>query len=204
VVLVSSKPLCIGEIAETADAVIVAFNGGQYGGLAVAEAAFGVFNPSGRLPITFPAHSGQLPVYYNSLPGWHGGRYMDLPRTPVYAFGEGMGYAPFSYANLVFDAAALTASVDVTNAGDVPGTEVVQVYMHDLVASVIRPVKQLIAFTRVDLAPGETKTVTFRLRREDFSLVNREEKRIVEPGEFDLFIGHSSRDEDLLRTRFAL
>ena len=204
VVLVSSKPLCIGEIAETADAVIVAFNGGQYGGLAVAEAAFGVFNPSGRLPITFPAHSGQLPVYYNSLPGWHGGRYMDLPRTPVYAFGEGMGYAPFTYANLVFDAAALTASVDVTNAGDVPGTEVVQVYMHDLVASVIRPVKQLIAFTRVDLAPGETKTVTFRLRREDFSLVNREEKRVVEPGEFDLFIGHSSRDEDLLRTRFAL
>ena len=204
VVLVSSKPLCLGEIAETADAVVIAFNGGQYGGQAVAEAMFGCFNPSGRLPISFPAHSGQLPVYYNALPGWHGGRYMDMPRTPVYAFGEGIGYAPFTYQNLTFDAETLVATVDVTNAGDVAGDEVVQVYMHDVVASVIRPVKQLIAFTRVTLQPGETKTVTIQLGREDFSLVNREEKRVVEPGEFELFVGHSSRDEDLLKTNFTL
>ena len=204
VVLVSSKPLCMGEIAETADAVIVAFNGGQYGGQAVAEAAFGCFNPSGRLPISFPAHSGQLPVYYSALPGWHGGRYMDMPRTPVYAFGEGVGYAPFTYANLTFDPATFLATVDVTNAGDVAGDEVVQVYMHDLVASVIRPLKQLIAFTRVTLEPGETKTVAIQLKRDDFSLVNREEKRVVEPGEFELFIGHSSKDEDLLKTTFRL
>ena len=204
VVLVSSKPLCLGEIAETADAVVIAFNGGQYGGQAVAEAMFGCFNPSGRLPISFPAHSGQLPVYYNALPGWHGGRYMDMPRTPVYAFGEGIGYAPFTYQNLTFDAETLVATVDVTNAGDVAGDEVVQVYMHDVVASVIRPVKQLIAFTRVTLQPGETKTVRIQLKRDDFSLVNREEKRVVEPGEFELFVGHSSRDEDLLKTKFTL
>jgi len=204
VVLVSSKPLCIPEIAETADAVVCAFNGGQYGGQAVAEALFGCFNPSGRLPISFPAHSGQLPVYYNTLPGWHGGRYMDLPRTPVYVFGEGMGYAPFTYANLTFDAETLVATVDVTNAGSIAGTETVQVYMHDLVASVIRPLKQLIAFARVELAPGETKTVRFQLRRNDFSLINREEQRVVEPGEFELFIGHSAKDEDLLKTRFHL
>ena len=204
VVLVGSKPLAIPEIAETADAVVIAFNGGQYGGLAVAEAMFGVFNPSGRLPISFPAHSGQLPVYYNALPGWHGGRYMDMPRTPVYAFGEGIGYAPFTYADLTFDPGTLIATVDVTNAGDVAGEEVVQVYMHDVVASVIRPVKQLIAFTRVSLQPGETKTVTIQLKRDDFSLVDREEKRVVEPGEFELFVGHSSKDEDLLKTTFAL
>ena len=204
VVLVSSKPLCLGEIAETADAVVIAFNGGQYGGQAVAEAMFGCFNPSGRLPISFPAHSGQLPVYYNALPGWHGGRYMDMPRTPVYAFGEGIGYAPFTYQNLTFDAETLVATVDVTNAGDVAGDEVVQVYMHDVVASVIRPVKQLIAFTRVTLQPGETKTVRIQLKRDDFSLVNREEKRVVEPGKFELFVGHSSRDEELLRTEFVL
>ena len=204
VVLVASKPLCIPEIAETADAVVCAFNGGQYGGQAVAEAVFGRFNPSGRLPISFPAHSGQLPVYYNTLPGWHGGRYMDLPRTPVYTFGEGMGYAPFTYGNLTFDTESLTAAVDVTNAGDVSGTETVQVYMHDVIASVIRPVKQLIAFTRVELNPGETKTVTFQLKPEDFSLVNRKEERVIEPGDFELFIGHSSKDDDLLKTRFTL
>ncbi len=204
VVLVSSKPLCLGEIAETADAVVIAFNGGQYGGQAVAEALFGCFNPSGRLPISFPAHSGQLPVYYNALPGWHGGRYMDMPRTPVYSFGEGIGYAPFTYANLNFDADTLVATVDVTNTGDVGGEEVVQVYMHDVVASVIRPVKQLIAFTRVALAPGETQTVAIQLKRDDFSLVNREEKRVVEPGAFELFVGHSSKDEDLLKTEFRL
>ncbi len=204
VVLVASKPLCIPEIADTADAVICAFNGGMYGGQAVAEAAFGCFNPSGRLPISFPRHSGQVPVYYNQLPGWHWGKYMDLPATPVYAFGEGMGYAAFSYAKLAFDEESLVARVDVTNTGSVPGTEVVQVYMHDLAASVMRPVKQLIAFTRVELQPGETKTVTLHFKRDDFSLVNREEKRVVEPGEFELFVGHSSKDCDLLKTRFAL
>ena len=204
VVLVASKPLCIPEIAATADAVIVAFNGGMFGGQAVAEAAFGCFNPSGRLPISFPQHSGQVPVYYNSLPGWHGGKYMDLPAEPVYTFGEGMGYAPFTYANLAFDPATMVATVDVTNAGDVAGDEVVQVYMHDLVASVIRPVKQLIAFTRVSLLPGETKTVSIQLKEKDFSLVNMAGQRVVEPGEFDLLVGHSSKDADLLKVRFSL
>ena len=204
VVLVSSKPLCIPEIAKSADAVMIAFNGGMFGGQAVAEAAFGCFNPSGRLPISFPQHSGQVPVYYNQLPGWHGGKYMDIPATPVYAFGEGIGYAAFTYENLRFDPEAFTATVDVTNAGDMAGAEVVQVYMHDLAASVLRPVKQLIAFTRVELAPGETKAVTIQLKPMDFSLINRDEKRVVEPGEFDLFVGHSSKTIDLLKTTIAI
>ena len=204
VVLVASKPLCIPEIAATADAFICAFNGGMFGGQAVAEAAFGLINPCGRLPISFPQHSGQLPVYYNSLPGWHGGKYMDLPAEPVYAFGEGMGFSPFLYANFQLDPATLVASVDVTNAGEMAGTEVVQVYMHDVIASVIRPVKQLIAFTRVELQPGQTRTVSIQLKKEDFQLVNREEKYVVEPGEFELFIGHSSKRSDLKKLVFVL
>ena len=204
VVLVASKPLCIPEIAATADAVICAFNGGMFGGQAVAEAAFGCFNPSGRLPISFPQHSGQLPVYYNTLPGWHGGKYMDLPAEPVYAFGEGIGYAPFTYANFELDPETLVATVDVTNAGKVAGTEVVQVYMHDVCASVIRPVKQLIAFTRVEIQPGETAHVAIQLKKEDFQLVDRNEQYVVEPGEFELFIGHSSRNVDLKKLVFTL
>ncbi|MBQ8554501.1 MAG: glycoside hydrolase family 3 C-terminal domain-containing protein [Clostridia bacterium] len=203
-VLVSSKPLAIPEIARSTNALICAFNGGMFGGQAVAEAAFGCFNPSGRLPISFPHHSGQVPVYYNQLPGWHWGKYCDMPKEPLFTFGEGMGYSAFTYANLTFDADTFTAAVDVTNAGQVKGTETVQVYMHDVVASVMQPVKQLIAFTRVSLAPGETKTVTFQLGREDFSIVNREEQRVVEPGEFELFVGHSSKDDDLLKTSFVL
>lgn len=206
-VLVASKPLAVNEAAENADAFICAFNGGMFGGEAVAKALFGEINPSGRLPISFPRHSGQLPVYYNHLPGWHtqpGKGYCDVPLEPLYVFGEGMGYSEFGYGNLVFDEKTLRASVDVTNRGDVAGTETVQVYFNDVVSSVITPVKQLIAFRQVTLEPGETKTMEFTLKAEDFSLVNRQEKRVVEPGEFVLMIGHSSRDCDLLKISFEL
>ena len=206
-VLVASKPLAVGRAATDADAFLCAFNGGLFGGEAVAKALFGEINPSGRLPISFPRASGQMPVYYNSLPGWHtqpGKGYCDLPGTPLYAFGEGMGYSPFVYDGLTFDTESLEASVNVTNAGRMTGTETVQAYFHDVVSSVLTPVKQMIAFRQVTLAPGETARVTFRFAREDFSLVNRREQRVTEPGEFVLMIGHSSRDEDLLRTAFRL
>lgn len=206
-VLVASKPLAVGRAATEADAFLCAFNGGMFGGEAVAKALFGEINPQGRLPISFPRHSGQVPVYYNSLPGWHaqaGKGYCDLPRTPLYAFGEGMGYSAFAYDGLTFDAETLEAAVNVTNTGCMAGTETVQAYMHDVASSVLTPDRQLIAFRQVTLAPGETARVAFRFARRDFSLVNRQEKRVTEPGEFELMIGHSSRDEDLLRTRFVL
>lgn len=203
-VLVSTKPLCMGETAEQANAVLCGFNGGMYGGQAMAEAIFGVLNPSGRLPISFPRHSGQVPVYYNSLPGWHGGQYVDQEKTPLFAFGEGMGYADFAYADLTVDAETLTASVAVTNIGHVVGTETVQVYFRDLVSSVITPVKQLISFCQVTLQPGERQVMTFQFRREDFSLVRADCQRVTEPGEFVLMVGHSSKDEDLLQATFTL
>ena len=205
-VLIASKPLCICDAAERSDAVICAFNGGMYGGQAIAEAAFGCFNPSGRLPISFPRHSGQVPVYYNYLPGWHGfpGHYCDLPAEPLYAFGEGIGYAPFAYSDMTFDPATMLATVKVTNTGDVEGREVVQVYFNDVTSSVITPVKSLIAFKAVTLAPGESAVVSVQLKREDFSLINAACERVVEPGEFILYMGHSSKDADLLSVPFVL
>ncbi len=206
-VLVASKPLAVGRAATQADAFICAFNGGMFGGEAVAKAVFGEINPQGRLPISFPRASGQVPVYYNSLPGWHaqqGKGYCDLPDSPLYAFGEGMGYSAFAFSDLAFDRETFKASVKVTNAGAREGVETVQVYMHDVVSSVLTPVKQLIAFKQVRLAAGESAVAEFQLSEKDFSLVNRQERRVTEPGEFELMIGHSSRDEDLLKLSFRL
>ena len=202
-VLISSKPLCMGDAAEQANAVICAFNGGMFGGQAVAETIFGLLNPSGRLPISFPRHSGQLPVYYTQLPGWHGGKYCDLPDTPLFSFGEGLGYSPFSYSGLSIDQ-ALNLHVCVTNTGNRAGTETVQVYLRDSIASLITPVRKLIAFRRVALEPGETKTVCIPLSRESFTLVDTNCEQILESGEFIIYAGHSSKEKDLLSTTLVL
>lgn len=210
-VLAASKPLCVGDIAASADAFLCPFNSGAHGGQVLAEVLFGELNPCGRLPISFPHHSGQVPVYYNALPGWHGTqadwqcpKYCDMPETPLFAFGEGIGFAPFAYSNLKFDVNTLTAEVDVTNDGMMAGTETVQVYFRDMISSIMQPVKQLIAYRQIELAPGETKHVTIALDKMDFSLVNRNEERVVEPGEFKLMVGHSSKDADLMSLQFAL
>lgn len=203
-VLVASKPLCIEEAAKETDSLIAAFNGGMFGGLAVAEAILGKLNPSGKLPISFPRHVGQLPVYYNSLPGWHGGKYMDLPDTPLFAFGEGLSYTSFRYSNLRVEGENPTLKVDVTNTGSRDGFETVQIYFRDCVSSVVTPIKQLIGFRKIFLTAGETKTVTFTFRREDFSLVTTDERRVTEPGKFILMAGSSSKDSDLLRAELVL
>ena len=203
-VLVASKPLCLGDAAERADALICAFNGGMYGGQAVAEALFGEINPCGRLPISFPRHSGQVPVYYNQLSGWHGGKYCDLPADPLFAFGEGLGYTTFQFSGLRFDPARLTVSVEVKNTGNRAGVEVVQVYLRDEVSSVMTPEKRLVSFARVPLEAGECKTVEIQLAREDFTLVNARCETVVEPGSFALMVGSSSRDADLLSLRVSM
>lgn len=203
-VLVASKPLCMGDAAEQANAVVCAFNGGMFGGQAVAEALFGEINPSGRLPISFPRHSGQLPVYYNQLPGWHGGKYCDLPAEPLFAFGEGMGYTTFEIDSLAFDAPSLTARVQVTNTGAREGVETVQLYVRDLVSSVLTPVKRLVAFRQVALAPGQSAEIEVSLKPDDFAVVCRDGIRRVEPGEFELMAGHSSKDADLAKATFRL
>lgn len=147
-----------------------------------------------------------MPVddYYNALPGWHGGKYMDMPAEPQFAFGEGMSYTTYHMENLRFDTHTMICSLDITNKGPVDGTETVQVYFRDEVSSVMTPQKQLIAFQRVFLKAGEAKTVRIQLRYIDFALITADEKQTVEPGEFTLMAGSSSCDRDLLFTCFRL
>ena len=198
-VLVSSKPLCVEEVAMGSDAFVVAFNGGMFGGKAVAEILFGKVNPSAKLPISFPRHSGQLPVYYNYLSGWHGDKYMDLPKEPLFVFGEGLSYTTFSYNNMQVDEEKLEVSIEVENTGDREGAEIVQLYFNDKVSSVMTPVKQLIRFEKIYLKAGEKKHVSFILSREDFAIIDFNEQSVVEPGEIELMIGKSSKDDDLCK-----
>ncbi len=197
-VLVSTKPLCMPWVIEGSSAVIAAFNGGMFGGQAVAEAIFGVINPSGKLPISFPRHAGQLPVYYSQLPGWHGGKYVDLPETPQFTFGEGLSYTRFAYSDLRLDAESLRVRVLLKNIGARAGAETAQVYLRDLVSSVLTPVKRLVAFQKVWLSAGESCELEFSLTRENFSLVLSNERRVVEPGDFMVFVGASAKEEDLI------
>ena len=205
VVLINSKPLAIPKVVERAAAVIEAFNPGMLGGQAIAEAIFGALNPSGKLTISFARHVGQLPVYYNQVPGWHADRYADLTAEPLFPFGFGLSYASYAYSNLKLSKQEITAgesigvSVDVTNSGEREGMEIVQLYIQDLYSSVTTPVKALKNYVRVHLKAGETKTVTMCLCYEDLSLINSQLQEVVEPGDFEVMVGASSRDEDLLK-----
>jgi len=203
-VLISTKPLSLGAVAEGSNALLVAFNGGMYGGQVVAEAVFGLINPDGKLPISFPRHSGQIPVYYNSLPGWHGEQYIDLPETPLFAFGEGSSYTNFVYQNLRVYAEELHVAVTLKNTGKRAGSETAQVYVRDLVSSIVTPVKRLVAFQKICLEAGEAKELVFALKREDFSLVLPDERRVVEPGTFTVFVGGSSKTQDELSADLVL
>jgi len=211
VVLVSSKPLTIPWVAKHAQALLAAWNPGLEGGTAVAEILFGDRNPSGKLTISFPYHVGQQPVYYNLIPGWHGEpRYVDLPGEPLFPFGYGLSYTRFAYANLELASRALTEgetlhiAVDVENVGDRAGVEIVQLYVNDRFSSVTTPLKELKGFARVELAPGERRTIELELRYEQLALVNAELETVVEPGTFEVMVGGSSRDEDLLKDSFEV
>lgn len=225
VVLMSSKPMVLpasvigtnGVVvdmapAEGVSALLWAPSPGMKGGRAIAEIILGRTEPSGRLPITFPRHAGQLPVYYNQIRGQHGNRYADLTQDPAFAFGEGLSYTTFAYGEVVIDGAdtpfatdgTVHASVTLANTGDRPGVEVVQAYVGDLVTSYSWTDRELKAFRRVELQPGESATVTFDIPVADCTIVDPDARRIVEPGEFELLIGHSSRREDLKRATFTV
>ena len=227
VVLMSSKPMvlpaCVigtnGVIvdesaAEGTSALLWAPSPGMKGGQAIAEIILGITEPSGRLPITFPRHAGQLPVYYNQIRGQHGNRYADLTQDPAFAFGEGLGYTTFEYGEPAItnvpDSGAFTesdtvhAEITLTNTGERKGIEVVQAYIGDIVTSYSWTDRELKSFKRVELEPGESKTVAFDIPVADCTIVDPDANRIVEPGEFELLVGHSSRREDLNRTVFTV
>jgi len=197
VVLLNGRPLTINWTAENVPAIVEAWYPGEAGGTAIAEVLFGDCNPAGRLPITFPKSVGQLPLFYDHKPSARR-NYIDSDSAPIFPFGHGLSYTSFEYSGLavVPDAIGVQGSamvyVDVTNTGERSGDEVVQLYVTDTVASVTRPVKSLKGFQRIHLAPGEKKTVTFRLGPEHLQLLDRDLNWIVEPGEFRVTVGPSS------------
>jgi len=204
VVLINGRPLALPWIAAHVPAVLEAWVPGEEGGTAVADVLFGDYNPGGKLPISLPRTVGQVPVYYNHKPSggrshWKGD-YADLSAKPLFPFGHGLSFTRFDYRNLRVNPDRVAAGdtvrigVEVTNAGERSGDEVVQLYVHDVVASVTRPVKELKGFKRVTLAPGETKTLTFELAVNQLAFYDRTMAFVVEPGTIEVTVGSSSED----------
>jgi len=209
-ILINGRPLSIRWAAEHIPGIVEAWIPGEMGGNAVADILFGDYNPSGKLAITVPRHSGQLPAYYNystakshwiesTINGW-GSAYADMPATPLWEFGFGLSYTKYEYSNLKItpaetgDHGQVKVTLDVKNTGNRKGDEVVQLYVRDLIASVMVPVKELKGFQKITLEPGEIKPVEFLLNHDDLALFNQSMEFVVEPGTFAIMVGSSSED----------
>jgi beta-glucosidase len=207
VVLFNGRPLALENLVDTAPALLEAWFPGVQAGHGVADVLFGDVNPGGKLPVSFPRRVGQVPIYYNHEPTgrpcdpnvkWNS-RYRDIPSCdPLFEFGFGLSYTTFEVSNLrlsresVGPGGTVQASVDVTNTGGRRGDEVVQLYIHDPVASISQPVRRLRGFERVTLARGERRTVTFTLDKSDFGFYDNSGEFVVEPGRIDVYAGNSS------------
>lgn len=200
VVLIGGSAITMNNWLKNVSSVLYAWYPGEEGGNAVAEVLFGDYNPSGRLPITFPVFEGQLPLVYNHKPTGRGDDYMNLTGQPLFPFGFGLSYASFEYSDIQFsknnisgsDSVLVTCSI--TNSGKTPGEEVVQLYIRDELASVARPVTELKGFTRLYLDPGEQKQVSFSVTPETLQMLDINLNKTVEPGDFRIMIGASSKD----------
>ncbi len=218
-VMVTGRPYILTDVEKASDAILQAWMPGTMAGDAVAEILAGEFNPSGKLPVTFPLHQGQIPIFYSYKRTSHtfnqgpaGDRYSttyrDIESTPLYAFGYGLSYTTFGYSDITLSSeemtkdGSLTASVEVTNTGDIKGREVVQMYIGDVVCSVVRPEKQLKDFAVVELEAGESKTVSFTVTPEKLEFIAHDLSTAIEEGEFRLFIGTNSAE--LKETKFTL
>ena len=210
VVLVASKPMVLPEAAHRAAALVHAANPGMRGGRAVAELLLGLVEPTGRLPISYALHAGQQPVFYHQVRGQHGTRYADLSQRPPYVFGEGRSYTTVAYSGLELDDAdvapdgVVRGRVNVANTGRRPTVETVQVYVSDKVTSVTWADRELTTFRRVPLEPGESVVVEVEVPAAACTIVDAAGRRVVEPGDFELLVGPSSRRNDLLVAPFHL
>jgi len=202
VALFNGRPLSINYLNENVPAILECWYLGQETGNALADVIFGDVNPSGRLPISFARSAGHLPVFYNYKPTARRGYLFD-DVTPLFAFGYGLSYTTFEYSNPRLAKSRIgvnettMVSVDVRNTGNRAGDEVVQIYIRDRVSSVTRPVKELKGFARIFLKPGESKRVSIDITPEKLSFYDINMDRVVEPGEFDIMVGSSSREQDL-------
>ena len=201
-ILVNGRPLSIRWIAEKASAIIEAWFPGEEGGNAIADVLFGDYNPGGKLPISIPQDTGQIPVYYSRKASSFRD-YVFMKAKPLYPFGHGLSYTKFEYSSLSIEpekigpADKVNISFNIKNVGDFKGDEVVQLYVHDPVASVSRPVKELKGFVRLTLEPGEEKNVTFILFADQLAFYDQYMKLVVEPGVYEVMIGSSSEDTRL-------
>lgn len=193
VVYIEGRPLDKTWAADNADALLTAYYPGQEGGTAIADVLFGDYNPAGRLPVSVPADIGQIPVYYNKkAPLVHD--YVEMSALPLYSFGFGLSYTTFDYSDMKImeTGNGWMVECNVTNTGNYDGEEVVQLYIHDEVASTVQPLKQLKHFARKMIRKGETERFCFMLTKDDLCIVDRNMNRVVEPGDFKIMIGSSS------------
>jgi len=202
-VLVNGRPLAISWVSEHIPAILEAWHGGIETGNAVAEILLGLYNPSGKLSVTFPQSSGACPCYYNHpSTGRPGGKskftskYLDIPLEPVYGFGHGLSYTNYEYSDLQAEILEnqLKASIIVTNTGEMAGEETVQLYIQDVVAKRVRPVRELKSFKKVTLEKGESKTVEFTLPVSELCYYDNNMKYIIEEGEFKIYMGGSLKE----------
>jgi len=202
VFLFNGRPISINEISRKAPAIFECWYLGQETGHALAEVLFGDFNPGGKLPMTIPRSAGHLPAFYNYKPSARRGYLFD-DVTPLWPFGFGLSYTTFAVSGVRLSRKAIKRNgtvrvrADVTNTGGREGHEVVQLYVRDNVSSVTRPVKELKGFRKLHLQPGETKTVSFDLGPAALAFHDVAMREVVEPGEFTIMVGTSSRDADL-------
>jgi len=200
VVIYGGSAVEMSDWIEEADAVLMAWYPGEEGGHGVADVLWGDADPSGRLPVTFPLAAGQLPLVYNHKPTGRFDGYLDLPGDPLFPFGFGLSYAEFRYDGLAIEPKEIgpggTARISCTvaNAGARFGAEVVQLYVRDKLASVVRPVLELKGFRKVRLGPGASATVSFELGPKELALLDGRMREAVEPGDFEILVGSSSRD----------
>ncbi len=206
VVLIGGSAVTMNNWMDDVPAIVDAWYPGDEGGNAVADVLFGDYNPAGRLPITFPIHESQLPLYYNHKPTGRGDDYLNLSGKPLFPFGYGLSYTSFAYSDMIIEQPVIAAGESgtvrfkITNTGAYDGDEVVQLYIKDLYASVARPVMELKGFQRIHLKQGETKEVSFTITPEQLSMLNEAMERVVEPGDFRIMIGASSNDIRLRST----
>ncbi|HYY93345.1 MAG TPA: beta-glucosidase BglX [Pyrinomonadaceae bacterium] len=217
VVLMNGHPLSLNWAAENSPAILEAWFPGTQGGPAIADALFGDVNPGGHLPVTFPRAAGQEPLYYNHTSTGrppsnekYTSKYLDVPVTPLFPFGHGLSYTTFRLSNLRLSATRIAptgsvrVSVDVENTGRRAGDEVVQLYLRDVAASRVRPVKELKGFERVTLQPGERRTLNFTLAPEQLGFYDQNVRFTVEPGAFKVMAGTSSEDPQMLESGFEV